>query len=182
MTESTAIQRWSDTDLAYRAVMLKSLIGLAMDEFDAIKRIAGTQFEKGVPVGAFDGLTQLGTLGKDVRKPVPSIVNRAEFESWLRHKFDDQLETRLILGDPSEIGALLQDLGRDDLYTVEEFIPDELAKKALALAAGGGSVPGVELHTPESVVSAKPNAAAKAKVREVLAASPIPLLAIGEAK
>jgi hypothetical protein len=176
------IQAWTDTDLAVRAVLLKTLADLVNAEFRTVKALAAEQFPKGASIPARtakdQGDVKLGKLSKSDPKPTAQVTNIAEFEGWLRHKFSDKLEPRVILGEPSEICAVLQDHGHDDLYSIEEVIPDWLRNEWVTKAAGGEKVPGVTVSTPDGVVQARAEAAAKALVVELLSASPVPLLAL----
>lgn len=175
---SNDIQAYTDGDLAYRAVMLKAAIDLIMDEFEAVKAIAGEQFEKGDSKAARQGDVKLGRVSKSDPKPVATVTDRAEFEAYLSVKYGDTVTTTVELGDVAEIAAVLMDTGHEDLFTVVETIPDWVRQERLKAALAGEFVPGVTVSSPEGVVSARPEPAAKAAVRALLNSSDVPLLAI----
>lgn len=172
------IQAWTDADLAYRAVMLKAAAGLILDEFEAVKALAAEQFQKGDSKAARQGDLKLGRLTMSDPKPKATVTDRAKFEAYLEVKFADTAVHDVMLGDASEVCAALADAGRDDLFTIAHRIPDWKREERLKAALAGESVPGVTVATPDGVMSAKPEQAAKNLVRELLNGSAVPLLAI----
>lgn len=173
------IQAYTDSDLAYKIVLLKTLSDLVLDEFARAKSIADEQMLKGasIPARTADDV-KLGRVTKTDPKPVPRIVDRDELDEWIRTQYPDKLEKRAELGDPGQIVALLRDAGREDLFTEVSDIPDYLYKQAEALAKNGRPVPGIELRYPKPVVSARSEIAAEYVVRQLLSGSPVPLLGI----
>lgn len=173
------IQAYTDADLAYKIVLLKTLADLVLEEFAHAKAIADEQLAKGagIPARTADDV-KLGRVTKSDPKPVPKIVDRDELDEWIRTQYPDKLVKRAELGDLGEILALLKDSGREDLFTVVSDIPDYLYKQAEALAKNGRPVPGIELRTPKPVVSARSEIAAEYVVRQLLAGAPVPLLGI----
>lgn len=176
---STEIQAYTDADLAYKIVLLKTLVDLVMDEFTRTKAIAAEQLPKGasIPARTSDDV-KLGKVSKTDPKPVAEIVDRDELDEWIRTQYPDKLDTRAELGDMGEILALLNDLGRKDLFTTVTEIPAHLYTQAKAMAANGRPIPGVALRRPPGVVSARKEIAAEYVVRQLLAGSPVPLLGI----
>jgi hypothetical protein len=176
---STEIQAYTDADLAFKIVLLKTLTDLAQEEFDRAKGIADGQMAKGTTIPARTGDdVKLGKVTKSDPKPVPKIVDQDALDDWIRTQYPDKLDTRVELGDMGEILAVLNDLGRTDLFTTVKEIPAYLYKQAQAQAVNGRPIPGVELRTPRGVVSANKEIAAEYLVRQLLAASPVPLLGI----
>ncbi len=123
-----------------------------------------------------------GTLSSAVSIPgtaTAKVTDPEKFDAYIRTRFADKLELRVELGDTAEICAVLADAGADDLYKHVESIPDWLVQEQLKSAlAPGADIPGITVTTPPGVVSATPTPAAKALVQELLAKSPIPLLAL----
>lgn len=172
------IQAWTDADLAYRAVMLKAAADLILDEFKAVKALAVEQFQKGDSKTARIGDQKLGRVTKSDPKPVATVTDQAEFEAYLSVKYGDTITTTVQLGDVAEIAAVLADHGHEDLFTVVETIPDWVRQERLKAALAGEHVPGVTVSTPEGVVSARTEQAAKDRVVQMLSTGPVPLLAI----
>jgi hypothetical protein len=174
MSEITA---YSNADLAYRIVLLKTLADLVNQEFREAKQLASEQLMKGESIPArTDDDRKLGGISKSDPKPVAEIVDRDELDAWLRDQYPDKLEVSLELGDLGEIAAILKDLGRDDLYTVVHEIPDHLRTDALAAAKNGKPIPGIAVRRPDGVVSARAEVAAQHMVRQLLSSTRVPLL------
>lgn len=173
------IQAYTDSDLAYKIVLLKTLTDLVLDEFARAKAIAAEQMPKGASIPARTGEdVKLGKVTKSDPKPVAEIVDRDELDEWIRTQYPDKLDTRIELGDMGEILAVLNDLGRDDLFTTVTEIPAHLRKQAQTMAINGRLIPGIALRRPPGVVSARREIAAEYVVRQLLAGSPVPLLGI----
>ncbi|WP_072689340.1 hypothetical protein [Rhodococcus marinonascens] len=176
------IQAHTDADLAYQAVMLKTILDLVTVRFKAVKAIADEQFPKGASIPArqnIDGQdVKLGRVIKADPKPIAKIVDRDKFHEALRTLHPEDLNVTVQLGDTAEIAAVLADHGREDLFTVVEVVPEWMEAAKLREALAGRSYPGVEVVTPGGVVSARAEEAAKDLVRELLSGSTVPLLAI----
>ena len=173
------IDVYTDAELANRAVVLKALASAVLDEFNHVKSIAGNQLDKGDSKAARLGDEKLGRLSKSDPKPTAKVTDPVKFDAYVRTRFADKLELRVELGDTAEICAVLADAGADDLYKHVESIPDWLVQEQLKSAlTPGADIPGITVTTPPGVVSATPTPAAKALVQELLAKSPIPLLAL----
>ncbi|MEU9515879.1 hypothetical protein [Micromonospora sp. NPDC048169] len=174
---SDIIEAYTDADLAYRIVLLKTLCDLVIDEFKAAKQIAGDQFPKGAAIPARTGDdVKLGKVSKSDPKPVAEVVDRAAVEDYIRTEYADKLESRVELGDIAQIIPILLDADRADLFTEVEVIPDYLYGLARAAAVKGMAVPGVEVKSPPGVVSARSEVAAQQEVRRLLSGARVPLL------
>lgn len=174
---SEIIEAYTDADLAYRIVLLKTLQDLVIAEFKAAKQIADEQFPKGVGIPArTDGDVKLGKVSKSDPKPVADVVDRKALDEHIRAEYADKLESRVELGDIAQIIPVLLDAGRTDLFTEVEVIPDYLYGLAKAAAIKGKPVPGVEVRTPPGTVSARAEVAAQQEVRRLLSGARVPLL------
>ena len=174
---SDIIEAYTDSDLAYKIVLLKKLCDLVIDEFKAVKQIASDQFPKGAAIPARTGDdVKLGKVSKSDPKPVAEVVDRDELDDYIRAEYADKLESRIELGDIAQILPVLLDAGRTDLFTEVEVIPDYLYGLAKAAAIKGKSVPGVEVKSPPGVVSARAELAAEQEVRRLLSGARVPLL------
>jgi hypothetical protein len=176
------IEAFTDSDLAMKIVLLKTLADLVLDEFKAAKAIAADQYPKGLSISArtdsSDGDVKLGKVSKSDPKPVAEIVDRDELDDYIRAEYPDKLEHNIRLGDLGEILAILKDLGREDLFTEIKAIPEYLHTQMLTAAVGGRPIPGVALRRPAGVVSATKERAAVEMVRRLLSGAPVQLLGI----
>lgn len=174
---SEIIEAYTDSDLAYRIVLLKTLADLVLDEFKSAKQVAADQFPKGAAIPArTDDDLKLGKVSKSDPKPVAEVVDRAALDDYIRTVYADKLESRIELGDVAQILPVLLDAGRTDLFTEVEVIPDYLYGLAKAAAVKGKAVPGVEVKSPPGVVSARREIAAETEVRRLLSGARVPLL------
>lgn len=175
----TEIQAWTNADLAYRIVMLKTLIDLVSKEFDRAKAVMGEQIARGetIPARTSDD-RKLGRVTKSDPKPVAAVSDPAALEEWLRAEYPDKVEHRVSLGRVDEILPILIDAGRRDLFTETEVVPDYLVNQAKALAARGRPIPGITIQPGKAVVSATKEIAAEYAVRELLSGARVPLLGI----
>lgn len=174
---SNEIQAWTDSDLAYRIVLLKTLADLVNQEFRDAKSLAAEQFAKGASIPArTDNDVKLGRVTKSDPKPVAEIVDRDELDAYIRDQHPDKLERSVVLGDVAEILPVLIDAGRADLFTEVEDIPDWLVGQMKAAAVTGRPIPGIALRRPEGVVSARTERAAEQTVRQLLSGARVPLL------
>lgn len=173
------IQAYTDADLAYKIVLLKTLADLVLEEFARIKEVAAEQLPKGASIPARTGDdVKLGRVTKSDPKPVAQIVDRDELDDWIRTQYPDKLDTRAELGDLGEVLAVLKDAGRNDLFSIVTEIPAHLYKQAEAMAANGRPIPGIAIRRPPGTVSARKEVAAEYVVRQLLSGSPVPLLGI----
>ncbi|MFI7191426.1 hypothetical protein ACIBQ0_16965 [Nocardia nova] len=175
---SNEIQAFTDSDLAYRIVLLKTLADLVNQEFRDAKALAAEQFAKGasIPARTDNDDVKLGRVTKSDPKPVAEIVDRDELDAYIRDQHPDKLERRVVLGDIAEVLPILIDAGRMDLFTEVEDIPDWLVGQMKAAALNGRPIPGIALRRPDGVVSARTERAAETAVRQLLSGARVPLL------
>ncbi|BAD56331.1 hypothetical protein [Nocardia farcinica] len=175
----TEIQAWTNADLAYKIVLLKTLADLVLEEFKQAKAIMGEQIARGDSIAArtLDD-RKLGKVTKSDPKPEAVVKDRDALDAWLRVEFPDKIETRVELGRLDEVLAVLIDAGRQDLIGQVEVVPDHLVGVAKAAALKGREVPGIEVVPGKPVVSARAELAAHYVVRELLSGAQVPLLGI----
>lgn len=184
------IQAWTDSDLAFRAVMLKALIDELTAQAKPLREFAGETWPNGKrePAqlkGETGSKVKLGAITKADASPVATVTDAAAFEDYLSVKYGDEVTTRVELGDLGEVCAALADGGHDDLFRVVEDFPAWVREQAVKDALiPGRTVPGVTVTTPEGTVSVRPSADARALAREALSRAAasiggsVPLLAI----
>jgi hypothetical protein len=171
------IQAWTDADLAYRIVLLKTLLDMVTREFRETKALAAEQYPKGASIPArTDEDVKLGRVTKSDPKPVAEVVDADALSAHIRAHFPDKLDSVIELADLGEVLPVLQAAGRDDLFTMTESVPEWLVKQLLSAAVAGQSIPGVRVRRPEGVVSARAEFAAETVVRQLLNAGPVPLI------
>jgi hypothetical protein len=175
---SEIIEAYTDTDLAYRIVLLKTLADLVNAEFKSAKQIAHEQFPKGasIPARTDNDDIKLGKVTRTEPKPVADVVDRDALDDYIRAEYADRLESRVDLGDIAQIIPILLDAGRRDLFTEVEVIPDYLYGLAKAAAVKGKQVPGLAVRRPEGHVMATSERAADQEVRRLLSGARVPLL------
>lgn len=175
----TEIQAFTNADLAYKIVMLKTLADLVLDEFKKAKAVMGEQIARGesIPARTPDD-RKLGRVTKSDPKPVAEVTDQAALEEWLRTEYPDKVEHRVSLGRVDEILPILIDADRKDLFTETEVIPDYLVGQAKALAARGRPIPGITVRPGKPNVSATSELAAEYAVRDLLSGARVPLLGI----
>lgn len=162
------LEKLPDADLAYRAVMLRTLASAVMDEQKRVTAELGKRVPQGDRRTARDGKTKLGSVSITDPKPVARVTDEAAFQDYLSVKYGDEVSTTVELGDPAEICAVLADHGHDDLYRVVETFPEYVRANALRDALVR-DVPGVTVTTPDGVVQVRPAEPAKQLVRDMLA-------------
>lgn len=177
MTEE--IQALTNSELAYKIVLLKTLADLVLEEFAAAKAVMGEQIARGDSVAArTSDDRKLGKVTKSDPKNVAVIEDVAALEEWIRTEYPDKLGSEVELGRADEIVPILIEAGRRDLFTDEEVIPDYLYGQAKHAALRGRPIPGIAVRPGKSTVSATKEIAAEYVVRSLLAGSPVPLLGI----
>ncbi len=175
MTEE--IQAYTDADLAYKIVLLKTLLDLVTREFRETKALAAEQYPKGASIPArTDTDLKLGRVTKSDPKPTATVVDDEALDAWIRAEYPDKLQHHVELGDLGEVLALLIEHGRRDLITESLVIPEWLRSNVLAAALNGRETPGVVVARADGVVSATREPAAEQLVRRLLAGSPVQLL------
>ena len=174
---TTEIQAYTDSDLAYRIVLLKTLNDLVTREFREAKALAAEQYPKGASIPArTDTDLKLGRVTKSDPKPSATVVDEDAFEAWIRAEHPEKLEHRVQLTDLGEVLALLIAQDRKDLIAESFEVPDWLRTNALAQAIKGTQVPGVVVARPDGVVSATREYAAVVLVQQLLAGARVPLI------
>lgn len=183
--QADVIEAFTDSQLATKAVILQQITKLIAGEIKSTKAIATDQYEKGDGKAAraeIDGVdTKLGKLSKSDPAKVATVVDYPTFQAHLRAEYPDKLETEFELGDTSEIIPVLLEHAPHLLTKHENVIPGWLESNELKRALSR-PVPGVEVKAPVGVMSITTTPASEALVREMLAASPIPLFALSPAK
>lgn len=171
------IQVHTDADLAYKIVLLKTLVDLVTREFREAKQQAAEQYPKGASIPArSDTDLKLGRVSKSDPKPTATVVDEVAFDAWIRAEYPDKLEPDVELGDMAQVLCVLVDAARRDLITEVHRVPDWLRTTALAAALTGTQVPGVVVARPDGVVSATRERAAENLVRQLLSGAPVQLL------
>lgn len=175
MTEE--IQLFTDADLAYKIVLLKTLLDLVTREFRETKAVAAEQYPKGASIPArTDTDLKLGKVSKSDPKPSATVVDAEAFDTWLMAEYPDKLQHQVELADFGEVLAVLIERERRDLIVESYVIPEWLRTNTLAAALNGREIPGVIVTRPPGVVSATAVPAAEQLVRRLLSASPVQLL------
>lgn len=172
------IQAYTDADLAYRIVLLKTLLDLVTQEFREAKALAAEQFPKGASIPArTDSDLKLGRVTKSDPKPTATVVDEVAFEAWIRAEQPDKLEHRVRLGDVAQVLAVLVDQDRKDLiiesYEVSEWLRSNMLTSALR---DSRDIPGVVVTRPAGIVSATREHAAAELVRQLLSGARVPLI------
>lgn len=175
MTEE--IQAYTDADLAYRIVILKTLLDLVTREFREARALAAEQFPKGASIPArTDTDVKLGRVSKSDPKPTTTVMDADAFDAWLRAEYPDKLQHSVEIPDLSEVLAILIQQDRRDLIKESFVVPDWLRANMRSAALAGREIPGVTVNGADGVVSATKEPAAERLVRQLLSGSPVQLL------
>ncbi|MBF6213719.1 hypothetical protein IU487_22135 [Nocardia puris] len=175
----TDIEAYTNADLAYKIVMLKTLADLVLEEFKRSKQVMGEQIARGDSVAARTADDRkLGRVTKSDPKPEATVTDPDALDDWLRTEYPDKIESRVELGRVDEILPILIDAGRSDLFTEVHVVPAYLVGQAKAAAARGRPIPGITVAPGKPVVSATKEITAEYAVRELLAGARVPLLGI----
>jgi hypothetical protein len=173
------IQALTNSDLAYKIVLLKTLADLVLEEFAHAKAVMGEQIARGDSVSArTTDDRKLGKVTKSDPKHAATITDLTALEEWIRAEYPDKLSTEVELGRTDEILPILISAGRRDLFAETEVIPDFLFGLAKAAAVRGRPIPGITVTPGKPVVSATKEIAAEYVVRELLSGARVPLLGI----
>lgn len=171
------IEAFTDSDLAMKIVLLKTLLDLVTREFRETKALAAEQWPKGASIPArTDTDLKLGRVSKSDPKPTAAVVDDEAFDAWLRAEHPDKLQHHVELGDLGEVLAMLIEQGRRDLITESLVVPEWLRSNMIAAALTGREIPGVIVTHPAGGVSATNVPAAERVVRQLLSGSPVQLL------
>lgn len=164
--------------LVNRSVLLHELHKVVDAEKTITKAALAQHMSRGSKLTSHHPATKvaLGTVSMSDTKPAAKVEDEEAFESWVRVHYSDQLQIRLQFGPPEEVAAVLAEHAPHLVSQVVD-VPESVRKKALADAAVR-DVPGTFRYTPGGTVSVRANAQAELVVRDLLAASPFPLLAL----
>jgi hypothetical protein len=108
--------------------------------------------------------TPLATVSKASGKAKAAVVDESEFEAWVAKNYPDSVTTVTVIDPDIRLRLLNAATAAGDAVDVET----------------GEVIPGVEIKPGSVYITARPTAEAKAKMRTILAGSPVLELAGGD--
>ncbi|WP_280330306.1 hypothetical protein [Nocardia wallacei] len=163
--------------LVNRAVVFHQLMNVVDAEKSKAKAGLSGHMARGSKLTSHHPTTgrSLGTVSMSDPAPAAKVEDPEAFEAWIRGRYADRLEKRLVFGPPEEVAAVLLQHAPHLVREVLD-IPKSLEKLALRDAAEL-PVPGTVQYQPGGTVSVRANAHAARLVRELMA-GPFELLAL----
>lgn len=161
----------STNDLVLRTAALKAISDYTTKAYNAARAEVAGVLGRGDRKMARSPLddTKLGAVYVTDPKPQCLVTDEAELTEWMAEHYPAAIESGYeIAGSEAEVVAvlfehaphLLRRIRRVDSEQLRELRANSIALGAPIGPGGEADVPGIEVHTPDGVVTCKPDAAA----------------------
>lgn len=176
-------------DLALKVAALKVVSDYTKEAYDESRKRIATAMERGDRKMARAGGVKLGAVSMSDPKPVARITDEQALTSWVLDNYPDAMESGYeVIGSLREIVDVLFEHAPHLLRKVARVDQDwlkavrlESAKLGAVVGPGGEvDVPGLEVFTPDPVVSCKPSEEALPAVVELFRSRQLSLESLGE--
>jgi hypothetical protein len=176
----------TNEDLALRVASLKVVSEYTARRYNEARAEAAAVMQRGDRLMARSPLegVKIGAVTKTDPKATARVTDDAAFTAWIHKHYPDRMEFDfVIIGSDQEVISvlfehaphLLRKVTKPDPELVKQIRTDSASLGAPIGPAGEADVDGIEVTTPEGVVSCKPDPNALAAVVDLIRAERLSL-------
>ncbi|WP_116051911.1 hypothetical protein [Amycolatopsis palatopharyngis] len=176
----------TNDDLALRVAALKVVSDYTTRRYNEARAEAAERMERGDRLMARSPLAgvKVGAVSKSDPKPVARVTDEKAFTDWVRKNYPDRMVYDFdVIGSTQEVVSvlfehaphLLRKITKPDPELVREIRADSVGLGAPVGPAGEADVDGLEVTTPDGIVSCKPDPEALAAVVDLIRADKLSL-------
>jgi hypothetical protein len=166
----------TEDDLTLRVAALKVVSEYTAQCYREARVQIGERMARGDRLMARSPLGKLGAVSRSDPKPTSRITDQSEFTAWVEKHYPERMVLDFeVIGSTQEIVSvlfehapyLLRKISKPDPELVKEIRQDSV-KVGAPIGPGGEVVDGLEVSTPDAVVSCKPDDDALSVVAQLI--------------